>query len=230
MLKKIFYAGLFTLPILFVFLKKNNISNENYDPQEQKAFEIIYKKGTWSGYSGMGSRPGNAVPYLKLLQQYFDNPKFKTIVDLGCGDWQLMEKIKIPGNKNYKGFDVASQIIEANKKKYTQPNVHFALIEGLKDMVKEKGDLLIIKDVMQHWPTKQIHFLIEKILPNFKYALITNTFFSDSKKNNFDIKYGEFRGIDLEASQFNIKNKIKLVMDYKNPKGRDRKKVYVYTN
>lgn len=61
--------------------------------------------------------------------------------------------------------------------------------------MKESGDLLILRDVMQHWPNADIDYLIENILPSFKYALLTNDY-SPSPVNN-DISPGQYRGINL---------------------------------
>lgn len=61
--------------------------------------------------------------------------------------------------------------------------------------VKDKGDLLITKDVMQHWPNSQGRYYIDKILPNFKYALVTNDISRNTVRN--DISPGGWQLIPI---------------------------------
>ncbi|MEK6733707.1 MAG: hypothetical protein AABY27_01205 [Pseudomonadota bacterium] len=116
-------------------------------------------------------------------------------------------------------------VVDDVASKHQKPNVQFFHIHDLEDLKNEKADLLIIKDVMQHWPNEIIQYFINNILPNFKYALITNDF--KENEPNVDIKSGHFRPIDIEATPFNIKN-IELLSVYESHGV--TKKVYLYTN
>ena len=48
---------------------------------------------------------------------------------------------------------------------------------------------------MQHWPTSEIDYFIENILPRFKFALLTNDFATYAV--NPDIQPGRYRAINL---------------------------------
>lgn len=211
MLKKISYIVIVLIILVvasFLYLKNasNNAKNEQF------VFTRIYENHLWGDGSGPGSVPANAEPYLQILQEYIDSPKIHTIVDLGCGDWRLMEKIKFPESKTYNGFDLVNSLIESHKIKYQKPNIHFHHIDNIKDFANQKGDLLIVKDVIQHWPNEQIQYLIQNILPNFKYAFITNDY--SNHRANFDINLGDHRPIDLEAEPFYLQKNIKVLLDY----------------
>lgn len=173
---------------------------------------------------GSGSDPENAKNYLNILQEYFNDPRFNTIVDLGSGDWRLMEKINIPNNKIYEGFDIVKKVVDNTNKKHSRENVHFYHIHSLEEMQNKKADLLIIKDVMHHWSNKNISYFINNILPNFKYALITNDY--DKNADNSDIKAGHFRPINIEIEPYNIKN-IELIAEYQSHGV--IKRIYLYT-
>lgn len=67
------------------------------------------------------------------------------------------------------------------------------------------ADLIICKDVLQHLPNEYI-FKFLKILPKYKYALITNDGFKHPSFNR-DINPGEWRSIDLRKSPFNLSAK-----------------------
>ena len=80
-----------SLTVIFNPLFSENLSNE-------EVFQSIYENGVWGigkddaefiGSSGSGSDPANALPYLEYLQHFFKEHNIKSVVDLGCGDWQL---------------------------------------------------------------------------------------------------------------------------------------------
>lgn len=195
---------------------------------DEEIFSHMYEKNLFKGGgSGYGSKPCHARPYLKFLQKHLTKTNIKTIADLGCGDWQLMSQIKIPTATYYTGFDIAKSVIDANTKNYKKKNITFCHIHSLEDFQSQKADLLLIKDVMQHWPNKKIQFFIENILPNFKYALITNDYCT--KDVNHNVPSGGYRPIDLEAAPFNVKG-LKVLLDYSIPEHGETKRVYLYKN
>lgn len=216
----------------------NLSAREKNRAKHSDAFEGVYRRNVWSEgdestykldyYSGSGSIPKNVPMYLKLLQDIFNDNRFMTIVDLGCGDFKLMEKISVPPKKSYKGFDVVDGLIKRNQKQYTKKNIKFYYIEDLKDFKGQKADLLIIKDVMQHWSNRDIKYFLDNILPNFRYALITNDTQKDlSKQANVDISNGGHRLLDITRSPFNVNKK-----NLKELKTGDtlNKVTYLYTN
>ncbi|MBY0263807.1 MAG: hypothetical protein K2P90_00010 [Holosporales bacterium] len=190
---------------------------------EEKIFTHIYENNLWGKGSGPGSDPSKAQPYISLLQTVFENPKYKTIVDLGCGDWQLMEKIRIPHDKFYKGFDVVHSVINDNIQKHQRTNVQFYHIHELKKFQNVTGDLLIVKDVLIHWPIKTILFFLQDILPHFKYALLTGDYGSNSDK-----EMGSYSPLDLQAPPFSAQN-LTVLLDYQVPDHNGlKKRVWFY--
>jgi hypothetical protein len=192
-------------------------------------FTKIYKENKWEKGSGPGSYEKNTIIYRKLLQNYFDDQRFQTIIDFGCGDFQIMKLINVPVDKIYKGIDVVPEVIQQDKKHYAKANIKFYLIKDLYEINPQdqilQGDLLIIKDVLMHWSNKKIQYFIDQILPNYKYALITHDIAEDAKLNK-NINTGNFRPIDITHPPFNLKN-AKMVLEYE---GGGRKRVYFYTN
>jgi len=196
-----------------------------YSPEE-RAFTKIYESNI--ELADLGSDPQSSGLYLQLLDIYINKFDVKTVFDLGCGDWRLMRAIAFPDEKIYKGFDLVNSVINNNTQHYQKSNVLFHHIHKLADFTKEKGDLLVVKDVIQHWPNEDIKYFIQNILPNFKYALITNDYDSPNfNQRNGQIVHGGFRNIDLEGEPFNLEN-IEVILDY-NVHGLV-KRVYLYTN
>ena len=83
-------------------------------------------------------------------------------------------------------------------KRSSAHNREYRIVKGLKE-VNETGDLLIVRDVMQHWPTSEIDYFIDNILPNFRYALLTNDYTPGTA--NYDISPGGYRPINLGRIQ-----------------------------
>ena len=164
-------------------------------------FNTIYQTNYWGCGSGPGSNVELTKDYVKFLQEFFKAKSIKSVVDVGCGDWQFSRTIDFSGI-SYIGFDVASYVIEQNKKLYEKENVKFVLYDG--DFAKICGaDLLICKDVLQHLPNDKIlNFL--KILPKFKYALISNDI---GQRVNENILASSYRALDLTKAPFNLNAK-----------------------
>ena len=60
--------------------------------------------------------------------------------------------------------------------------------------MNETGDLLIAKDVLHHYPNKEVQYFLETLVPRFKYVLIQNVA-TDGPQT--DIKRGQFRPLNL---------------------------------
>ncbi len=189
---------------------------EHYDNLQvrttEAAFSRIYQKNLWGYGSGPGSDPINAEPYISIVRNYALRQDINSIFDLGCGDFRVMEKIEIPETKVYYGFDVVKPVIDENVKKYQKPNVFFYHISSLEDFKNQRGDLLLVKDVLHHLSNRDIQYFIANILPNFRYTLITNNFGPENL--NEEIRTGDFRNLDLEVEPFNIKRNITPILDY----------------
>ena len=212
-----------TATLIMVFL----LINYGISPASmEKAFTNVYQSHRWGEGSGYGSKPENAQPYLILLQKYVVNQKIHSIVDLGCGDWQLMRTIKLPDTTRYDGVDVVKSIVEFNTLHYQKPNIHFHYISDLDRFKFKNYDLLIVKDVIQHLPNKDVSYFLKIILPRFRYALITDDYLKN--KSNRDIDAGDYRPIDLEEPPFLVKQGLKVILDY--PVSGMIKRVYLYTN
>ena len=193
-------------------------------------FARQYKKKEWDVGS---SSSVNTTEYRKLLQTIFDDDRYQSFVDFGCGDFQIMKLMRVPQHKSYTGVDVVADVIKKNKRLYGnnhRPNFLFYHVKDLEELDRNsgllRGHMLIVKDVLIHFSNKNIQYFIDNVLSNFKYALITN----DHSKNgasNADIVKGQSRPVDLAAAPFNLTN-LKVALEYKIPG--HLKRVYLYTN
>lgn len=201
-------------------LHKHVTPSNSYD-----IFTKIYERDKWTNGSGPGSVPDNATPYMLVLQKFLDRSDIQSIVDLGCGDWQMMKHITLAEGKNYIGYDVVVPLIERNNKIYGSSNIKFHTISTMNELEGISADLIVVKDVLMHVPNSEVQYFVDKILPNYKYALITNDF-NESVHNNKDIKFGDFRSLDLTLPPFDLKG-ANLLLEYYGP---TRKRIYLYEN
>lgn len=162
-------------------------------------FTEIYDKNIWGG-SGGGSTPENTVEYRALLQKFLRERNIKSVVDYGCGDWGFSNTIDWSG-VSYLGLDCVESVVKSNLEKYKADNVNFWQMAYLPPLI---ADLLILKDVLQHWSNEDIDNFFDRIYLNpnlvtnhpFKYILITNT--QSQTHDNENIERGQTRGLSAK--------------------------------
>ena len=116
-------------------------------------FEKIYKDKTFVhqyekpiSLSGPGSFPENNKNYFLFLKEFLSKNNVKSIIDFGCGDFQLYKDF-FSNDINYLGIDISETAINiANQ--YSANNIKFLCKETI-DL--PKADLLLVKDVFGHW-------------------------------------------------------------------------------
>ena len=77
---------------------------------EMNIFEHIYRNDLWHGGSGPGSFPEVNRPYVRFLQSFLLQNQIRSVVDLGCGDWQFSRGIDW-GSTRYLGLDVVPHVL-----------------------------------------------------------------------------------------------------------------------
>ncbi len=167
------------------------------DSSTQKIFEDVYKNNMWGG-SGDGSKLEYNKPFLNFLQKYVKDNNIKTILELGCGDFNLMKHFNFDGLK-YFGADIAESIIAKNNKNYRKPNIKF-LHEDIRGFKFERDyDLVLIKDVLIHLDNSSVLQVLYNAR-NVKRLLTVNDY--NPKGNNINITTGQFRSLDLNDWPF----------------------------
>jgi hypothetical protein len=184
-------------------------------------FEIIYEINAWGGkkgefYSGTGSHNPEILGYAKIVANFIEHYNINQIVEIGCGDFNVTNTIlDLVDQKNkdytYIGYDVVKPLIERNKKMYESPKIKFKCKDSCTGIIKG-GDLLIIRQVMQHLNNKSIMQIVEKF-KNYKYIIFTehqlsekynDTTVPNNDKNTDAATRLHFKsGVYLEKAPFN---------------------------
>jgi 2-polyprenyl-3-methyl-5-hydroxy-6-metoxy-1,4-benzoquinol methylase len=184
----------------------------------ESKFTQIYKKNIWGG-SGSGSKglTPDTTYYLNVLRDTIDSNHLKTICDLGCGDWDIYKGFDW-SDCQYLGLDCVASVIENNTNQYGQDNIIFQQ----RDITKQHiigYDLVILKDVIQHWDDADIVECLDKLVQNNKFVFITNgfKFLRDATRNDWfqrvlDKKY-HYHPVDIHKEP--MKRYIPLVVELK---------------
>ena len=57
--------------------------------------------------------------------------------------------------------------------------------------------MLIEKDVIMHWPNKEVEYFLNKVVPRFRYAFLTNDENGDGQPRQ-DINYGQYSPLSMK--------------------------------
>jgi len=166
-------------------------ANNEIISNAKSVFENIYKTCGWGNGSGPGSTIEYNVDYVGVLKRLFDDLEIKSVVDIGCGDWQFSRHIDF-NQINYTGIDVVEQLIQTNTQLFSKPNIHFVCLDIIQNPESvPESDLIILKDVVQHWPTKTIIKILTTVKSKAKYILLVNCCHQNDPLD--DINLGEYR-------------------------------------
>lgn len=165
----------------------------------QEIFSRAYGSNEWTGGSGVGSRPETTTSYRRLIEELIRTAQVRSVLDLGCGDWQFSRLMDWRG-ADYLGIDVVPEVIAANQSAYARPRVRFVHAD-FRHAQLPSADLVLVKDVSQHWSNAQVTVFLPR-LAKFRRALVTNT--TNGIRDNQDIPDGEWRPLDLRLPPFNL--------------------------
>ncbi len=186
----------------------------------QQIFSKIYEDSAWGKsndpsqkfYSGVGSHDSVVVKtYIeairKLLSSFDEKPD---AVDIGCGDFFVGSSIR-SDCAHFIACDIVESLIDFNRNKYVDMNVDFRVLDLTADDLP-KGDIVFIRQVLQHLSNRQILNALPEISSKFKYLVLTEHLPStESFIHNLDrpagpgIRIGVNSGIVLTSPPFNLK-------------------------
>ena len=180
----------------------------------ESKFTNIYDKKKWGSKNGKGSSGtgSNNSPdtkfYINLLMKHIQDYNIKTVCDIGCGDWEFSKTIDWKGaDIHYTGVDCVKSVIDFNKENYSCENIEF--IHGDATDIPEGYDLVILKDVIQHWDDEEIKNILPRIIEKNKFVFLGNgyKFGRTPSKNNWTErtldKIYHYHPIDINKKPFN---------------------------
>jgi SAM-dependent methyltransferase len=180
------------------------MSSKGFSSDLEQSFSAKYDAdlSDWGGSSGPGSDPFYNLSYRGFLESFIVLNRIRSIIDIGCGDWQFSKFLCLNG-VNYLGLDIVGALIEENSRRYGGQNIRFRKMPGNKRDLPP-ANLLVMKDVLQHLPNAEIMDFHRTVFGKFQYCLITNSYRKLETGTNHDILPGEFRCLDLKAPPFSF--------------------------
>lgn len=144
----------------------------------EEIFSAIYEERKWGGESdsdfssGTGSHIETVVlPYVKAVRQFLESlPSPPSVVDLGCGDFDVGKRIR-PYCGRYVACDVVPALIRRNKDKYADTQVDFRCIDIIENDLPD-GDIAFLRQVLQHLNNAQILKVLHKLY-RYKFLVLT---------------------------------------------------------
>ena len=178
--------------------------DEDFEKHDMpKIFEKIYQTGLWVKYakkedanslggdgSGYGSDPENNAEFLKKLTTIVEENNIQSVVDFGCGSHYMYNDYTWPQTvKEYIGYDVSTTAVQRARKNCKHKCCKFEYLEDY-DKINQ-ADLLIVKDVFQHWPERFVVDFLEKNLYKYKHIVVCGNPQETVNKEYFDWDWAE---------------------------------------
>jgi len=212
MKKRLLIAAGLAAALVFSYIAINAVNRYRSLPN---TFNRIYAEGTWAkdatgkGTSGPGSTLEITREYRAYVEDFMKKHAVKSVVDAGCGDWSFSSTMDW-GDASYLGVDIASDIVEADRKKYERDKIRFRVGDITEEL--PAADLLISKDVLQHLSNSLVQKFIENNLKKGKYKWVILT--NDRGSGNPDVKPGGYRAINLAAPPFEVGRLVDLPIKF----------------
>lgn len=200
--------------------RKKHQTYENLSAQQ--VFTKIYEEGAWGKstdpaqkfFSGSGSHDNAVIdPYIEAIQNVLSSfPKKPDVVDLGCGDFYVGSRVRSLCEK-YTACDIVEPLIDFNREKYKDLNVDFGCLDLTKDELPV-GDIVFIRQVLQHLSNEQIIRVLPQLISKYKYLVLSEHLpLQNSFKHNLEkpagpgIRVAFDSGVVLTSPPFNLKVK-----------------------
>ena len=165
----------------------------------RETFEGIYSEAKWGAardgspfWSGNGSRPEFSAPYEDFVVGFLEqHPDIESVVDLGCGDFQVSRRIleRLERTVFYTGCDIVRPLIHHHAERYGGPDTSFRIVNAVEED-PPAGDLVIIRQVLQHLSNEQARRVLERARRLFDVAIISESLPTRCRAPNLDIRHG----------------------------------------
>lgn len=180
--KKVLKALLPNIVVRDIQRYRHKLAQKQYNGlTTQQVFSKIYDEGAWgrSGdpsqkyYSGSGSHLESvAATYIQSVQTFLGSfEKKPNVVDLGCGDFSIGSRIR-KSCSAYIACDIVPNLIAYNKEQYSDLGVDFRIVD-LTENELPKGDVVFVRQVLQHLSNNHIEKALPKIAAGYRYLVLT---------------------------------------------------------
>eukprot|EP01125_Pyxidicula_operculata_P005546 TRINITY_DN1956_c1_g1_i1.p1 TRINITY_DN1956_c1_g1~~TRINITY_DN1956_c1_g1_i1.p1 ORF type:complete len:202 (+),score=25.33 TRINITY_DN1956_c1_g1_i1:294-899(+) len=164
------------------------------DSNRDEVFIKIFNENSWGDpetKSGSGSSLQATGKLRKNFEEFLKSENIKSIMDLGCGDFNWMSRILLPSGVSYVGVDIVPDLIKSNKKYTTSSgsgsggnsgssssstlsSTKFFVSDIVETPPYKKFDVILLRDVLTHLNQNDILQVLRNIKSSgSKYLLTT---------------------------------------------------------
>jgi hypothetical protein len=194
--------------------------NKSDSDSNRTVFSNVYQRKLWETaspenesqfYSGPGSSDPLIVdPYVEAVKRFLESlPTKKNAVDLGCGDFRVGSRL-VDSFNSYTACDVVPELVHFNQEYWRHIPVEFRVVDLAKDEIPD-GDVLIVRQVLQHLSNADIKKFTQSIPRGFSYLLVTEHLPSErdflaniDKASGSDIRLSSGSGVVLTKPPFSM--------------------------
>jgi len=233
------------VPVKLIKWRKSRIQNALKNKSNTEIFSSTYINYRWGKgprefklYSGDGShKPEIIEGYINKVSQFLESLNGRvTVVDIGCGDFNVGNQLCKYAD-TYIACDVVPAVIQSNKVRYLQKNVKFEILDAVTDQIPS-GNVVILRQVLQHLSNKDISLILEKIRYNYHYLVFTdhqpltpNWNPNVDKETGPNMRSDFGSGLDLTKAPFDLPiKKAQLMHSVKTDDGNIRTFLYELSN
>ena len=158
-------------------IKHLYITNQFKKLTTEETFKKIYEEKIWEYgdrqkyCSGGGSHNLKIItPYINIISDFLNTKNKPIVIDAGCGDFNLGKNF-VKSCRKYFAIDIYDKLIEYNRKKFKLNNLEFLTKDITKDKLPD-GDILIVRQVLQHLSNKEIINFLKNIKNKYNYFIV----------------------------------------------------------
>ena len=171
-------------------------------------FSRIYRKKVWSTgdargrdfWSGAGSTGAFTREYEQAVVRFIRQHQINMIVDLGCGDFQVGQRILAEADCSYIGVDVVPDLIARNNRLFGNDRVAFICADISLEELPD-GDLCLIRQVLQHLDNATVEQVLKNVA-KYPWVIITESQRIRPKVVNRDIKTGSWTRTQFDSGLY----------------------------
>ena len=175
---------------------------------DDQIFTYIYRRGLWGQdpaqpfRSGTGSLPEFSKPFEDFAVALIAATEASSIVDIGCGDFQVSRRIleRLPKPVHYLGLEVVDELVAHNTAAFGSDRVRFAAPSADGDY--SAADLMIIRQVLQHNSNANIARILARARRRCRWLLIAEHVPVKPRHLNLDIRTGHGTRLDIGSGVF----------------------------
>ena len=173
---------------------------------KEDIFTSIWRNNYWGSgesLSGPGSTLEQTINLREKLPGMFAERGIKLVFDSPCGDMYWMQHVLKSADFIYIGGDIVEELVDINKKKFSNSKVSFVKFDITKDIFPT-ADVWLCRAVFFHLSNRDVYLALEQFAAsNIKYLLTTNCV-TNVGHINIDISTGDWRSLDLTLPPFNF--------------------------